>query len=141
MCFDKMVPLPEIDFSAIPFPTDSLTVRDLRRLHPEGFDRPPPESSVGEVRHGVRGRRRSLDVVLGDLVDLEREVAESAFQSALSGTGATHPEHEPGEARKCLAAEYVRLGLAAGSHHAEQLIREVEAAAISQAERAIGRRP
>ena len=128
-----------IDFTTFSFPTDRLTVRDLRRKHPEGFDQPLPEEALGEIRRGSRYRRRSLDVILGDLIDAEREVAERAFHNHLGSGQPDYLRGTPDGSRDCLISTYVEWGLATGEHHAEQLVRDLEAQAISQAERVVGK--
>lgn len=122
-----------IDFTNLSYPTDRLTVKDLRCRCPEGFDLPLSHESFGEVRKGLY-RRRSLDVVLGDLVDLEREIADRAFHTRLSAEVPEHLRGHPDDGRDCLISEYVRWGLATGENHAEQLIRDLETQAITQAE-------
>src|SRR6185437_6526609 len=122
-------PTPSLDFSRITFPTDHLTVKDIRREWYQAASRPQ--------------RNGSLLVGLEDLIETERELAQSAFYSAL---GAASPLGLPeiGDtdgARSVLAAEYDRRGVASGRHAAEQLVRSIETQAAAQAAAYLGRRP
>jgi len=124
---------PSIDFTVLSYPTDKLTVKDLRRISPDGFDQPLRKESFAPVRKGLY-HRRSLDDVLGHLLDVEREMADRAFHGRLSAALPEHFPRDPDDERNCLIREYVRLGLATGKHQAEQLIRDLEGQAIAQAE-------
>ena len=134
--------IPTIDFTSIDFPTDRLTVKELRRLAPHGFDLPVVGTALGELREGTYYRRDSLDAILGEIVDVEREIAERAFHQAL---GTACPVHLmrgfPDAARECLAAAYLRLQIAGVDHQVEQLIRDIENQAAVQAERFLGPKP
>jgi hypothetical protein len=130
---------PVIDFSLIAFPTDRLSVQDMRRLYPHGFDLTVDDDALGEIREGTYYRRRSLDVILGDLVDVEREVAERAFYRALGGHRPDRLCGNPDEAVLCLVNGYIQFGLASGEHHVDQLVRDIENQATAQAHRFLGR--
>jgi hypothetical protein len=127
------MPDPAIDFTLIDFPTDRLTVKDLRKRWPHGFDTSPPEDAVG-LRIIGPYRRKSLDSIIGSTIDTERELAERAFYAAL---GKEAPEHLSGSGREesmeLLAHTYVGYGLATGEHHALELIRNIETQGAAQA--------
>jgi hypothetical protein len=122
-----------LDYSAIQFPSDSLSVKDLRRLFPKAFDVPVTEAWVGRIRDAAFHMHESLDAALGNVLDAEREVAERAFQSALGSDPRKWSLAAADEVRDCLAADYVRTGIAAGEHQAQEFIRNIERQAISQA--------
>jgi hypothetical protein len=123
---------PILDFTQIAFPSDRLTVKDLRRDAPGCFDLTAPEHLP--EREGFL-QRQSIEYTLGGIINTERELAAIAFFAAL-GTSPLESFGKLGPrdfAAECLANDYVRLGLASGQHHAEQLIRDFEQAAADQA--------
>jgi hypothetical protein len=133
------MPDPAIDFTLIDFPTDHLTVKDLRKRWPHGFDTsPPPGQRFDDGEIGLRlgpYRRKNLDDILGSTIDTERELAELAFCATL---GREPPEPLRGDGRRDESAEllahtYVGYGLATGDHHAMELIRDIEAQGAAQA--------
>jgi hypothetical protein len=128
---------PQIDFTKIEFPTDKLTIKMVRSNYPWAFDRP---AALSENRTHFYGRA-SIENALGGLVDCERRLAVVEFKRVLNLPLTT----EEGKiARASLAEtlvdEYVHLGLASGDHHAEQLIRGLEAQVSAQAQSHTGRR-
>lgn len=140
-------PEPSIDFTQIEFPSDGLTVKDMRKAIPNGFDLPLPEQNA----HNAVGwlRRRSLESVLGGTIDTEREIAALAFYAAL---GREPPPKNKGEslerklgprwqAAEALIGDYQILGLASGEHQGEEMIRKIEAQAAAQAQRFLGSSP
>jgi hypothetical protein len=112
---------PLIDLTRIAFPTDRLTVKELRERNPLDFDRLDKKD----------GSPKSTEENFHTVLDCEREVAWRAFRAALGQPVRISPIAE--ETRPIVMREYVRLGLATGPHHAEQLIRNVEAQAAAQA--------
>jgi hypothetical protein len=126
-------PAPQIDLAQLQFPTDRLTVAVLRAARPWAFDRPPPRPSP------FLGGRGSLEDALGGAVDYERRLAVLAFKRELN---LPLTDEERQVARRDLVQgltdEYILLGLASGEHHAEQLLRDIEAQAAAQARRHLG---
>lgn len=125
-----------IDMGKINFPSDKLTFGVIRRLHADQvdtnyetrtlFDTEKPGSAGDSISH---------------MLFAERMVAEGAFLQAIG-----HPRDPVYiEDQKCYAAEaselYIRYGIASGPHHAQQLIRDVEAQAQTLARHSPGRRP
>ncbi|MBX9580278.1 MAG: hypothetical protein K2X87_08225 [Gemmataceae bacterium] len=135
-------PVPKIDFKTIDFPSDKLSIKDLRRAFPKlGYDlwledRFDYRFKTGEIR-----RPMSLDDTIHALLDFERDFAEQAFLQALGvplrdGGGYLHEE-----AVETLRSDYIKLGLAAGDHQVAELVRNVERQAVAQANQHRGRRP
>jgi hypothetical protein len=124
---------PLIDFSQISFPSDKLTIAALRKAYPNSFDLPArmPSSKYEEPTEYGRG---SLEQTLGGVIDAERLVASLAFKESL-GLALTESEAlRPREViHDSLTSEYITLGLASGEHHANQLVRDIETQATSQA--------
>jgi hypothetical protein len=120
---------PAIDFTQLKFPSDSLTVATLRKVYPHSFDL----SSRTGGSHRTYGRG-SLNDTLGGVIDTERLVASLAFKQALRLAPNEAETQDPQETlRDLLASDYVTLGLATGQHHAEQLVRDIEGQATTQA--------
>jgi hypothetical protein len=135
-------PEPQIDFTRIEFPTDRLTVKELRKALPHCFDLPAPEGPHHQ-REGFF-KRESLESYLGGIINAEREVAALAFHTAL---GQVKPEYHEGtlgprwEVLEVLISDYTKVGLARGEHHGQELIREIESQAVAQAQRYLGPTP
>lgn len=135
---------PQIDFTRIAFPTDSLTIKALRKNTPHAFDVPPPE----KWKHLISDQRSShfslmsLDDVLSSILDFERLVAEDAFRNEL-GLKKKAPYPVIGGRKSDLidsvASDYVSLGIARGKNEAREMIRAVEAQAREQAREHGGR--
>jgi hypothetical protein len=130
-------PTPQIDFSQIEFPSDRLTIRDLRRAFPHAFDLPGQEAHRSQERgYG----RQSVGDALDGIIDAERLLAGRAFKEAL---GEPYSNDEAAQARwdiiEGLVSDYRRAGLASGEHQSNELIRGIESQAADQAQRHRGR--
>jgi len=122
-------PLDYIDYTSLQFPSDRLTLLDVRRAHPERFD--------------VEGAERFADpdgvdhLPLNTLLYMERLVARAAFEVALGKSADLYAER--GLVREeCLeemAEMYQMYGLSTGPQHTEQMIRTLESQAAAQAGR------
>ncbi len=128
-------PEPVVDLAKIEFPTDKLTLKELRKFCPDDFDR---MDKRGRALGGPPDVRSQSEAILL----LERDFASRAFNAAMgrpfnwNDPSKRDPEvydqvNELG--RKLLRGAYVAWGLATGQHHAEQLLRAVEQAAAEQA--------
>jgi hypothetical protein len=122
--------IPKLNFEQIDFPTDHLTVRDIRQEWYRATSRAQITTSF------VKG--------LEDIIQTERELAEGAFYDAL---GIEPPADLYGVfggvdgTREVLALEYERRGIASGQHAAELLVSSIETQAAAQAAKLLGRRP
>lgn len=132
------MPDPQPDFTRMTFPTDRPAVAALRKSYPRSFDQP----HLSQHRRERFSGRGSLEDALGDTLDFERRLATLEFGRVpgLTPTGeeARHPRWELVES---LRDEYATLGLAAGGHHADQLIRDIESQAAAQDRRTLGGPP
>ena len=125
---------PQIDFTKIAFPSDSLTIGTLRKLHPADLD--------SQSKPDFTERSHSLGAELTDMLWVEREIAEAAFNRALGRP--TEGDRTGQDWQDCLdqvAGIYTRYGIASGQHHAEQLFRDIETQAVAQARQHGGRQP
>ena len=132
--------VPKIDFTKIDFPTDKVTIKDVRRAYKLSYD------VWMEDRIANNGRDNeptpvTLDTHLHDLMDYERHFAENMFKKALG-------LHDPNlgyfgyaSAIESFSAQYIELGLASGDHQVSELVRGVERQAVAQANQYLGRRP
>ncbi len=135
--------LPTIDFTQIAFPSDRLTIKELRKSIPHCFDLPARDGYQPRFRQGFF-RRENLENYLGGIINTERELAALAFYTALGQEKPTHHDRKLGprwEAAEVLIHDWTQVGLTTGEHHGEQLIREIEAQAVAQARRHLGQTP
>jgi hypothetical protein len=124
-------PQPHVDLMRIDFPSDRLTIKELRELF--------PQIDSDELNDFD-------EIELPGLLSLERDLARAAFDEALGRTPRQKGIFVRGigaveEDRQMLAATYLRYRLATGLHHAEQLIRAFEQAAAEMASQHMPNRP
>jgi hypothetical protein len=129
-------PLDYIDYTSISFPSDKLTIRDLRLLYPHYFDVEGSAIRDFLAANAGQGKLNSVDDDwLASMLDSERWLARHSYDKS-RGAPVSRLE-EIGDSRdKCaseLSTYYVHFGLASGPTHADQLIRQFEAAAAAQA--------
>jgi hypothetical protein len=124
----------EIDLTKIEFPSDGMTIKQIRTLHPEQVDAKIDPSLFG----GPHGSQ-DADNTVGLLLFTERLVAKRAFDDTLARK--SDELFTLTEYADDLAEMYMRHGIASGSHHAQQLIRHIESQAAAQARTSSGRRP
>ena len=101
-------PVPRIDWTKVPFPSDRLTLGGVRKL--------------------AAGDPSTLETMVYNLVSHECEVAASAAALALKPPGARgrrFSESLLDENGKELASRYVEMGVAAGTHEATRLVTEL----------------
>ena len=116
-----MSDIPPIDFSRIPFPTDKLTVGDIRARTPHFFE-------TWEV---------NLENLQG-LLMTERTVAGKAYAAALRQPD-PHPNWRQDDLTLALMDVYKAYGLTTGIKHTRELKKSIEAAAQAQAADHLGR--
>lgn len=132
-------PVPKIDFTVIDFPTDKITVKDVRRAYKLGYDlwwESRFDDHIGEYR-----RHMSLDDAIDALIHYERDYAEQAFLQALGVPVREGREYVLQDVVDTVRSEYLKLGLATGDHQVAELVRGVERQAVAQANQYLGRRP
>lgn len=108
---------PRLDVQSIDFPTDRLTLGQLRRLQ-------------SELWESIDGNLAEVEAI--SLFDLERTLANKAFALAL-GIPDPHPEEEWRDAVLMLDRGYQKHGLSTGPHQTQLLVRDFERAAAAQA--------
>ena len=118
---------PEIDLSKLSFPTDSLTLAQIRRFE------------------GTRAAsaRTFLDEGLGTLniasiLNSEIVLAEKAYAKALREPD-PRPFHIRSEMIDLINDDYKQLGISSGHHQTRQLIRDLEQAASDQANKHVAK--
>src|SRR5207244_2020081 len=123
---------PVLDFSQIRFPSDRVTVADLRRLWPWAFDqyRPPEPGHRGDIKRGG-----DLSTTLGCLLDCERIYADLVFRQALGMPRADGGIPMPEGADIELAEVYESYGWARGEHEAREMVRDIESQVLAQAQK------
>lgn len=123
-------PRDTVNYTSIRFPSDRITLADIRRAHPERFDvdSPPAFRRLGEEE----------SFRLNMAIDTERLLARAAFEKA-TGNGPDYLGQVMGLDRDNLIEEltedYRLYGVAVGRQVTEQLVRDLEAQAASQAGR------
>ena len=133
--------VPKLDFKKIDFPSDKITIKDLRRAYPLGYDQWMEDRFDYRITTGEIRRPMSLDDAIHDMVDYEREYAERAFLQALGVPVRPGREYDHQEVVDTFRTQYIKLGLASGEHQVSELVRNVERQAIAQADQYLGRRP
>lgn len=125
-------PVPALDFTQIRFPSDRITIGQLRKLWPGSFDE---YHAPGQGRPGDIERAGNLENTLGGLIDCERVFANLVFLKALGLPRADGdaPETE-GEASD-LAEDYATYGWAGGWHEAREMVRDIESQVLAQVRR------
>jgi hypothetical protein len=116
---------PVIDFTRLWFPTDAITIGDLRKKFPFAFEGVDPDY----FNEG--------DDNMSALVECERTVAQWAFDKALGRPTPSADEWRDQE--EGLEITYTEMELAKGAKHAEQLVRDLKEAAAAQAREYLGK--
>lgn len=111
---DKFRGLDKFDLSSISFPTDNLTIGQLRKLYPKDFNAFP-----------AAGRHFSFAESTAALVEQERIYATGVYAQAMGLKSVLLSKDEVETAAECIAADYQNFGLASGPEQAEQLIRDI----------------
>ncbi len=116
-----------VDYTSIDFPSDKLSVRDLRRAHPDQFD--------------VEGEPRFFqpdglaEEVVGGMIGHERILARGAYEAVRGDPNYLVNEYDVDRDTFIdeLTAMYTPYGLASGPEAARLLIERFEAQAAGQA--------
>ncbi len=114
------------DFSTIQFPSDRITIAQIRKEQPYMFTR----DALGEAHAG------NFDAV--NTIRCELILAEKAWAAAL-GRPDPQPDCHRLEEIAMLNDDYVRYGLSTGIWKTRQLVRDFEKAVAAQAQIAEGR--
>ncbi len=129
-------PIPPLDFAKIVFPSDKITLADLRRVHPREFD-------TGG-RNFFDGPRMSKadnawpQEALAEMLSIERLIARLVFDSVRRGkpqaSVLNSTWEDDAELIEALSRYYERYGVAHGAQESLPLIRSIEHQATKQAE-------
>ncbi|MEM7398092.1 MAG: hypothetical protein AAF354_04035 [Pseudomonadota bacterium] len=118
----------ELDYTKIDFPTDQLTLGQIRRLSPEQCPR-------GQVAAGTK-----LDDAVGSLEAwCEHNIAENTYEHELRGMRGPVPDESEGGTLERLDKFYREMGWSSGLHQTKQIIRRFSEAVRQQAREARGR--
>lgn len=120
---------PEIDHAKMQYPTDKVTVGQLRARQPELLN--------GKALYTSRLTNTTLAIV--GTMSLEHDLAAKAFAKA---AGLPDPDPDPlvsrREAMRMLNEDYRRYGISSGLQQTKELVRAFEAAAARQGKAALG---
>jgi hypothetical protein len=109
---------PALDLNLIPFPSDKITIGQVRREQPELFDDP------------LEFSRTHMDAFnIGATIRDELVLVDNAF----AGRQDRQAEDERREILHRLNDDYCRYGVSSGMQQTQQLVRDMEAAAQRQA--------
>ncbi|HLN31732.1 MAG TPA: hypothetical protein VK395_28590 [Gemmataceae bacterium] len=120
-----------IEYRLIRFPSDKLDIAAMRRAHPDLFD--VENASFEEVLTTLP--EDNDGPLIGSMLRLERMLAQNAYEEVrgvFTEGNVISNEEKPGFIDE-LTGYYVKYGLATGRQHAQQMIRDFEAQATSQA--------
>lgn len=118
----------DLDLSGIRFPSDAVSIGDLRKKHAalfdKGFAQPQPAFFL-EPSHGGHA-----EDMVGGMLYCERLVALFAFAEACG----VEYRAKPGfDFKEELTEFYIRYEIASGTHHAAELIRDIEQQSVALA--------
>jgi hypothetical protein len=117
--------LKRLDFGAIVFPSDRLSIGTLRKVHPDLFDKGFNRGRMAQPQFFLYPGAELEN--LGNMLYCERDVAAHAYAKALGIKG---PESNLASVVDELAIHYIRHGLASGTHHATEFVRDIESQAL-----------
>lgn len=129
----------ELDYSKIAFPSDKITIGQLRKMHPQDFDAEwwSCTGVFGDLAPTPTGQSQT-SIDMNDILYGERAVAERGWVKA---SGIPYEKgwlDEVNGGAKPLPRLYIKYGLASGPKHAEQLIRNIESQAAALAKQLPG---
>jgi hypothetical protein len=126
---------PQLALEKVAFPSDKLTLGDLRRAHRPEFD------TLGvNFFDGAKMGRAAEDWPQSDLAEMlhiERQIAQRTFEASFQGyKGAsvlTSADKGDRQYVNALSGHYIRYGLARGKHEAKTLIGSILSQALQEA--------
>jgi hypothetical protein len=128
-----------IDFGALDFPSDALSVKRLRHIFPELFEEGSLTGGYGGFFFPLGHERPPYLVLLNNLLSAERTLADYAFYNALDPYPSETLDEEchwcAEKARSRLQQLYLDFKLADSPETARLLIRHVEEQGTEQAAR------
>ena len=128
--------VPPIDFARIAFPSDNITLADLRRVHPKEFN-----TGGRNFFDGPQMGRADSDwpqEALSEMLSIERMIASLVFKSVRQGKPQTSVLssrwEDDEELIEALSGYYARYGVAHDPQETLRLIGAIEEQAAQQAE-------
>jgi hypothetical protein len=125
-----------IDFARMAFPSDKITVADLRRVHPQEFD-----TNGRNFFDGPKMGRADNDwpqEALSEMLSIERMIARLVFEPIRQGkpraSVLSSPWEDDVELIEALAGYYARYGVAHDPQETLRLIASIEEQSAQQAE-------
>jgi hypothetical protein len=130
-----------LDLTGIRFPSDALSIGMLRAKHPELFDK-------GFALGGDNVQPKFFfglhaETIVANMLYCERVIVVSAYAEALGVKGlelgmkgpelGVELECDVSDFKDELSKLYIRYGVASGTHHADQLIRDLEQQGVTLA--------
>lgn len=112
----------KLDLSKMEFPTDRITIGDMRRIDGHLFDAHPALHRVAAISIGALATS-----------SFEHRLAHKAFNQA-AGLPDPEPTLDRDEVVAGLSADYQQYGLSGGKRESAELIRKIESAAADQAQ-------
>lgn len=136
-----MVDLPPPDYSALDFPSDTLSIETLRRLYPHHFDTTDASMLMALLKE--KNGNPIIDLI--DMIHTERELAELVYHHADKTPGKYSKEtklwakREIGYMKNTLSRCYAQFDISSGPHETAELIRSIKSQAAEQARTYLGR--
>jgi len=115
--------LASLDLREIEFPSDRITIGQLRRAFPKQFDVGFGPNDDPQPRFFFEGDRPSE--VIGNILYLERLIAAEVYASIVGCDSPADPGFGLKDMKKDLAKSYVIHGVS-GKHEASELVRDIE---------------
>ncbi len=129
-------PLPAIEFAKFVFPSDKITLADLRRVHPREFDTRGRNFFDGPRMSRVDNSRPQE--ALSEMLSIERLIARLVFESVRRGkpqaSVLNSAWEDDVELIEALSRYYEHYGVTHGAQESLPLIRSIEQQATKQAE-------
>ncbi len=130
------VALPAIDFAEIAFPSDKITLADLRRIHPREFD--TRGRNFFDSPRMSRADSFRPQEALAEMLAIERLIARLVFETVRrgkpQGSVLNSTWVDDVELIEALSGYYAHYGLTHGAQDCLLLIRSIEEQAAKQAE-------
>lgn len=127
-----MAESPEIDLTKIAFPSDGMTLKDIRRIWPDFVD-------AGEVT--IFSRNVGPADWVFAMLTMERDLARATYALKLGSNNKCVHSDNVTELGEDLSGLYVEYGIANGPSTANELIRGIESQANMQASQHLPPRP
>lgn len=113
-----------MNLTSVSFPSDSISIESLRRLFPNDFDVEITEGMKAQPKFFLLPENSvNASNTLGNVLYCERLLAAWYYAKE---KGIAPPETGLVDIQEELSESYCKLGIAIGTHHAEELMRDIE---------------